>query len=228
MRQYETTGIVASKINLVDLAGSERQSTSNKDKNMSRFKESASINTSLLTLGKIIYILSDQSKSANPSQSIHVPYRESSLTYLLRESLGGNSKTSMLATINSTSAHLEETLCTLRYAAQAKCITNSATLNHNQKWDDMTIELSMMKKNTLNENLLARIKNEWQLKLDEANRRKEDELRLLEKQMIQIYENENQSRNCCLINLTEDMLFSEKLIYIIRVRNSMALVTPER
>ncbi|CAL1526506.1 unnamed protein product, partial [Lymnaea stagnalis] len=103
---------VNSKINLVDLAGSERQSLANTSGE--RLREGASINKSLLTLGKVISLLCDRSQSSKKSK-IFIPYRESVLTWLLKESLGGNSKTAMIATISPSNQHIEETLSTLRY-----------------------------------------------------------------------------------------------------------------
>lgn len=110
-----------SKVSLVDLAGSERLGSSYN--NEERMKQGVYINKSLLTLGKCISALSDQRKSQ------FVPYRDSVLTWLLRESLGGNSLTSMLATISPSTTHIEETLATLRYACQARTIVNRARIN---------------------------------------------------------------------------------------------------
>ncbi|KAL1490469.1 hypothetical protein ABEB36_013157 [Hypothenemus hampei] len=109
-----------SKVSLVDLAGSERLGSSTNDE---RMKQGVSINKSLLTLGKCISALAEKRKNH------FIPYRESVLTWLLRESLGGNSLTSMLATISPSSSHLDETLSTLRYACQARTIVNRATIN---------------------------------------------------------------------------------------------------
>ncbi|XP_018320512.1 kinesin-like protein KIF14 [Agrilus planipennis] len=111
-----------SKVSLVDLAGSERLGSSyNCEEKM---KQGVSINKSLLTLGKVISALAEQRKGVQ-----FVPYRESVLTWLLRESLGGNSHTTMLATISPSNAHSDETLSTLRYACQARSIVNRARVN---------------------------------------------------------------------------------------------------
>eukprot|EP00054_Salpingoeca_dolichothecata_P027107 m.197133 g.197133 ORF g.197133 m.197133 type:complete len:1089 (-) comp25865_c0_seq2:49-3315(-) len=116
----------ASKISLVDLAGSERSGLINKGSN-ARLKEGNVINKSLSTLGKVIATLAE--KSTGKTKGVHVPYRESVLTWLLRESLGGNSKTVMLAAISPAADNFEETLSTLRYANQAKRIINKAVVN---------------------------------------------------------------------------------------------------
>ncbi|XP_031365434.1 kinesin-like protein KIF14 isoform X2 [Apis dorsata] len=113
-----------SKINLVDLAGSERlsQTCASGD----RLKEGVSINKSLLTLGKVIASLAENTSNRKRG---FVPYRESVLTWLLKESLGGNSRTAMLGTISPANIHVEETLATLRYACQARAIVNRVRIN---------------------------------------------------------------------------------------------------
>ncbi|XP_041481243.1 kinesin-like protein KIF14 isoform X2 [Lytechinus variegatus] len=116
---------VTSKINIIDLAGSERCAATNTTGD--RLKEGANINRSLMTLGKVISGLSD--KSLNPKKKVFIPYRDSVLTWLLRESLGGNAKTAMIATVSPASTHSEETLSTLRYAKQARSIINVAKVN---------------------------------------------------------------------------------------------------
>ncbi|XP_069697574.1 kinesin-like protein KIF14 [Periplaneta americana] len=113
-----------SKINLVDLAGSER--LSHTCTSADRLREGVSINRSLLTLGKVIAALAD---NGNSKKKAFVPYRDSILTWLLRESLGGNSRTTMLATISPANIHLDETLATLRYACQARTIVNRVRIN---------------------------------------------------------------------------------------------------
>lgn len=107
---------IVSKISLVDLAGSERANSTGATG--TRLKEGALINKSLSTLGRVIAALA----SASSSSMEKVPYRDSVLTFLLSPSLGGNSKTIMLAAISP--ADYEETLSTLRYADQAKKIKN--------------------------------------------------------------------------------------------------------
>ncbi|XP_044268605.1 kinesin-like protein KIF14 [Tribolium madens] len=112
-----------SKVSLIDLAGSERLvGSQNSDE---KIRQGVSINKSLLTLGKVISALADQKKNQ------FVPYRDSVLTWLLKESLGGNSLTCMLATITPANTHLDETLATLRYACQARTIVNRARINEN-------------------------------------------------------------------------------------------------
>ncbi|UZJ55379.1 hypothetical protein CBS101457_004699 [Exobasidium rhododendri] len=119
-----------SRISLVDLAGSERANSTGATG--SRLKEGANINRSLTTLGKVIAALAVASmEPAKGKRKValdnFVPYRDSTLTWLLKDSLGGNSKTAMIAAISP--ADYEETLSTLRYADQAKKIKNKAVVN---------------------------------------------------------------------------------------------------
>ncbi|XP_021939166.1 kinesin-like protein Klp61F isoform X2 [Zootermopsis nevadensis] len=107
------------KLNLVDLAGSENIGRSGAvDK---RAREAGNINQSLLTLGRVITALVERAP--------HVPYRESKLTRLLQDSLGGRTKTSIIATISPAACNVEETLSTLDYACRAKNITNRPEIN---------------------------------------------------------------------------------------------------
>ncbi|KEG15460.1 putative Unc104-like kinesin [Trypanosoma grayi] len=113
-----------SRLNLVDLAGSERLS-----KTMAtgrRLVEGANINKSLACLGNVISSLAEEQEMG---KSRHIPYRDSVLTWILKDNLGGNSKTVMLATISPSSAQYEETMSTLRYAERAKKIVNKAVVN---------------------------------------------------------------------------------------------------
>ncbi|CAO2578570.1 Kinesin-like protein KIF16B [Lemmus lemmus] len=114
-----------SKIHLVDLAGSERADATGATG--VRLKEGGNINKSLVTLGNVISAL-----AANPlvkKKQVFVPYRDSVLTWLLKDSLGGNSKTIMIATISPADVNYGETLSTLRYANRAKNIINKPTIN---------------------------------------------------------------------------------------------------
>ncbi|KAG2387641.1 hypothetical protein C9374_001235 [Naegleria lovaniensis] len=112
-------------INLIDLAGSERADKTGATGE--RLKEGSAINVSLTALGDVINKLSE--KAENPNKKVFVPYRNSVLTWLLKESLGGNSKTIMLATVSPSDYNYQETLSTLRYASRAKSIKNKAKVN---------------------------------------------------------------------------------------------------
>ncbi|XP_052647957.1 kinesin-like protein KIF1B isoform X11 [Harpia harpyja] len=120
-----------SKISLVDLAGSERaDSTGAKG---TRLKEGANINKSLTTLGKVISALAEvdncTNKSKKKKKTDFIPYRDSVLTWLLRENLGGNSRTAMVAALSPADINYDETLSTLRYADRAKQIKCNAVIN---------------------------------------------------------------------------------------------------
>uniref|UniRef100_A0A8C2HUT3 Kinesin-like protein n=1 Tax=Cyprinus carpio TaxID=7962 RepID=A0A8C2HUT3_CYPCA len=115
-----------SKISLVDLAGSERADSSGA-RGM-RLKEGANINKSLTTLGKVISALADM-QGTKKRRSDFIPYRDSVLTWLLRENLGGNSRTAMIAALSPADINYEETLSTLRYADRAKQIKCNAVIN---------------------------------------------------------------------------------------------------
>ncbi|KAK3208667.1 hypothetical protein GRF29_77g1582381 [Pseudopithomyces chartarum] len=122
--EMNMSGEKVAKISLVDLAGSERaQSTGATG---ARLKEGAEINRSLSTLGRVIAALADASTGKKKTQ---VPYRDSILTWLLKDSLGGNSLTAMIAAISPADINFEETLSTLRYADSAKRIKNHAVVN---------------------------------------------------------------------------------------------------
>lgn len=112
------------KLNLVDLAGSERQSKTGTTGE--RFKEATKINLSLSALGNVISALVD-------GKSTHIPYRDSKLTRLLQDSLGGNAKTCMVANVGPASYNYDETLTTVRYANRAKNIKNKPIINEDPK-----------------------------------------------------------------------------------------------
>jgi kinesin family protein 3/17 len=112
------------KLNLVDLAGSERQAKTGATGD--RLKEATKINLSLSALGNVISALVD-------GKSQHIPYRDSKLTRLLQDSLGGNTKTVMCANCGPAGYNFDETLSTLRYANRAKNIKNKPKINEDPK-----------------------------------------------------------------------------------------------
>ena len=115
---------IEGKLNLVDLAGSERQSKTGATGE--RLKEATKINLSLSALGNVISALVD-------GRSGHIPYRDSKLTRLLQDSLGGNTKTVMVANIGPADYNYDETMSTLRYANRAKNIKNKPRINEDPK-----------------------------------------------------------------------------------------------
>ncbi|XP_062108915.1 kinesin-like protein KIN-12C isoform X2 [Humulus lupulus] len=117
------------RLNLVDLAGSERQKSSGAEGD--RLKEAANINKSLSTLGLVIMSLVDLAHGKHR----HVPYRDSRLTFLLQDSLGGNSKTTIIANVSPSICSANETLSTLKFAQRAKLIQNNAKVNEDASGD---------------------------------------------------------------------------------------------
>ncbi|XP_068665503.1 kinesin-like protein KIN-12B [Aristolochia californica] len=133
-RCKNTTGgqnsLRTSRINLVDLAGSERQKLTGAAGE--RLKEAGNINRSLSQLGNLINILAEVSQSGKQR---HIPYRDSRLTFLLQESLGGNAKLAMICAISPAQSCKSETFSTLRFAQRAKAIKNKAVVNEEKQED---------------------------------------------------------------------------------------------
>ncbi|XP_034897751.1 kinesin-like protein KIN-4A isoform X2 [Populus alba] len=127
---------LCAKLHLVDLAGSERAKRTGSDG--MRFKEGVHINKGLLALGNVISALGDEKKR---KEGVHVPYRDSKLTRLLQDSLGGNSRTVMIACISPADINAEETLNTLKYANRARNIQNKPVVNR----DPMSSEMLKMR-----------------------------------------------------------------------------------
>ncbi|KAA8497054.1 Kinesin-like protein KIN-4C [Porphyridium purpureum] len=138
---HEQQKFLAAKMHLVDLAGSERAKRTQAEGQ--RLKEGIQINKGLSVLGKVISILCEASEnnghntpnnvtSGSGLSHVHVPYRESKLTRLLQDSLGGNSRTVMIACISPASSNLEESLSTLRYASKARNIKNRPSQNQDE------------------------------------------------------------------------------------------------
>ncbi|XP_034866264.1 kinesin-like protein KIF14 [Mirounga leonina] len=227
---------ITSRINLIDLAGSERCSTARTSGD--RLKEGVSINKSLLTLGKVISALSEQANR----KRVFIPYRESVLTWLLKESLGGNSKTAMIATISPAANNIEETLSTLRYASQARMIVNIAKVNEDMNAKlirELKAEIEKLKaaqRNSQNidperyrlcrqeitslrmklhqqERDMAEMQRAWKEKFEQAERRKLQETKELQKAGI-TFQIDNHLPN--FVNLNEDPQLSEMLLYMIK------------
>ncbi|XP_048337159.2 kinesin-like protein KIN-12D isoform X1 [Ziziphus jujuba] len=151
-----TTNLRFARLNLVDLAGSERQKTSGAEGE--RLKEAANINKSLSTLGHVIMVLLDVAHG----KPRHVPYRDSRLTFLLQDSLGGNSKTMIIANVSPSISCAAETLNTLKFAQRAKMIQNNAVVNEDSTGDVIALqhqiwllkeELSILKRQNVSRSL---------------------------------------------------------------------------
>ncbi|WMV26890.1 hypothetical protein MTR67_020275 [Solanum verrucosum] len=128
--------ILCAKLHLVDLAGSERAKRTGADE--MRLREGIHINKGLLALGNVISALGDDKKR---KEGAHIPYRDSKLTRLLQDSLGGNSKTVMIACVSPADTNAEETLNTLKYANRARNIQNKAIVNR----DPMAAQMQRMR-----------------------------------------------------------------------------------
>ncbi|XP_022148525.1 kinesin-like protein KIN-12D isoform X2 [Momordica charantia] len=129
-----STNLRFARLNLVDLAGSERQKTSGAEGE--RLKEAANINKSLSTLGHVIMVLLDVARG----KPRHIPYRDSRLTFLLQDSLGGNSKTMIIANVSPSICCAAETLNTLKFAQRAKLIQNNAVVNEDSTGDVIALQ----------------------------------------------------------------------------------------
>ncbi|KAK2835393.1 hypothetical protein Q5P01_015877 [Channa striata] len=228
---------ISSRINLVDLAGSERCNSAQTSGD--RLREGASINKSLLTLGKVISALSEQ---ALTRKNVFIPYRESVLTWLLKESLGGNSKTAMIATVSPAGSNVEESLSTLRYAQQARTIINLAKVNEDTSAKlirELKAEVEKLRsaqmssqgiepervrlfqqeitalKNKLcqQEREMVEANRAWREKLEQAETRKREDTRELQKAGV-TFKVDNRLPN--LVNLNEDPQLSEMLLYMIK------------
>uniref|UniRef100_A0AAV2KUB8 Kinesin-like protein KIF14 n=1 Tax=Knipowitschia caucasica TaxID=637954 RepID=A0AAV2KUB8_KNICA len=232
---------ISSKINLVDLAGSERCNSAQTSGD--RLREGASINKSLLTLGKVISALSEQALSR---KKVFIPYRESVLTWLLKESLGGNSKTAMIATLSPAGSNVEESLSTLRYAQQARTIINVAMVNEDtnaklirelkaeveklraaqmsaqgvepERVKQFQLEIvALRNKLCQQEREMLEAHRAWREKLEEAEVRKREETKESHKAGI-TFKVDNRLPN--LVNLNEDPQLSEMLLYMIKEGNT--------
>ncbi|RGB31581.1 hypothetical protein C1646_642581 [Rhizophagus diaphanus] len=171
--QKSLTSKVTSKFHFVDLAGSERLKRTNSIGD--RAKEGIAINGSLLALGNVISALGDESRNVT-----HIPYRDSKLTRLLQDSLGGNSQTLMLACVSPADSNSMETLNTLKYANRARNIKNKVSVNESYNGD--TVEINQLC------GQISRLKMEIQTLraggLDEETSRKyEEEIKSLKEEL---------------------------------------------
>ncbi|XP_066235960.1 kinesin-like protein KIF14 isoform X2 [Saccopteryx leptura] len=227
---------VTSHIHLVDLAGSERCGSTRTSGQ--QLREGVSINKSLLTLGKVISALAEHGSR----RMLFIPYRESVLTWLLKESLGGNSKTVMIATVSPAASSVEETLSTLRYAHQARRIINVARVNEDMsaqlirelkaeieklkaaqrsrqhgdpEWNRLCRQevTSLRMKLHQQERDMAEMQRMWKEKFEQAEKRKHEEIKELQKAGI-TFQVDNHLPN--LVNLSEDPQLSEMLLYVIK------------
>ncbi|XP_071956300.1 kinesin-like protein KIF13A isoform X3 [Antedon mediterranea] len=227
------SGEKVSKISLVDLAGSERVSKTGSTGD--RLKEGSNINRSLTTLGLVISALAEQ--AAGKRKSNFVPYRDSVLTWLLKDSLGGNSKTVMIATISPSGDNYEETLSTLRYADRAKRIVNHAVINEDPNAKiirELREEVDMLKKQLKkaeslkadhlkerlqeSEKLMEHMTVTWEEKLTKTERIHKERQHALEQMGISVQASgiKVERNKCFLVNLNADPSLNELLVYYLK------------
>uniref|UniRef100_A0A8C9Z968 Kinesin family member 13B n=1 Tax=Sander lucioperca TaxID=283035 RepID=A0A8C9Z968_SANLU len=231
--QSKTSGEKVSKLSLVDLAGSERAAKTGAAGE--RLKEGSNINKSLSTLGLVISALADQGAGKNRSK--FVPYRDSVLTWLLKDSLGGNSRTAMVATISPAADNYDETLSTLRYADRAKSIVNHAVVNEDpnariirqlreevEKLKEQLTEAESMKAPELkdrleeSEKLIQEMTVTWEDKLQKTEAIAQERQRQLESLGISLQSSGIRvvDDKCFLVNLNADPALNELLVYYLK------------
>uniref|UniRef100_A0A3P8UWT2 Kinesin family member 13A n=1 Tax=Cynoglossus semilaevis TaxID=244447 RepID=A0A3P8UWT2_CYNSE len=233
--QSGNSGEKVSKMSLVDLAGSERVSKTGAAGE--RLKEGSNINKSLTTLGCVISALADQ--SAGKGKAKFVPYRDSVLTWLLKDNLGGNSKTAMIATVSPAADNYEETLSTLRYADRAKRIVNHAVVNEDpnariirelrEEVEKLKVQLSqaeslkapeLKEKLQESEKLILEMTVTWEEKLRKTEEIATERQKQLESMGISLETSGIKvgEDKCFLVNLNADPALNELLVYYLKVR----------
>ncbi|KAF5898706.1 kinesin-like protein KIF13B isoform X2, partial [Clarias magur] len=231
--QSGTSGEKVSKLSLVDLAGSERAAKTGAAGE--RLKEGSNINKSLTTLGLVISALADQGAGKNKSK--FVPYRDSVLTWLLKDSLGGNSRTAMVATVSPAADNYDETLSTLRYADRAKSIVNHAVVNEDpnariirelreevEKLRDQLTQAESMKAPELkerleeSEKLIQEMTVSWEEKLRKTEEIAQERQKQLESLGISLQSSGIRvgEDKCFLVNLNADPALNELLVYYLK------------
>ncbi|XP_051831696.1 kinesin-like protein KIF13B [Antechinus flavipes] len=231
--QSGTSGEKVGKLSLVDLAGSERATKTGAAGD--RLKEGSNINKSLTTLGLVISALADQGAGRNKNK--FVPYRDSVLTWLLKDSLGGNSKTAMVATVSPAADNYDETLSTLRYADRAKNIVNHAVVNEDpnariirdlreevEKLREQLTKAEAMKSPELkdrleeSEKLIQEMTVTWEEKLRKTEEIAQERQKQLESLGISLQSSGIKvgDNKCFLVNLNADPALNELLVYYLK------------
>uniref|UniRef100_A0A8D0L322 Kinesin family member 13B n=1 Tax=Sphenodon punctatus TaxID=8508 RepID=A0A8D0L322_SPHPU len=231
--QSGTSGEKVGKLSLVDLAGSERAAKTGAAGD--RLKEGSNINKSLTTLGLVISALADQAAGKNKNK--FVPYRDSVLTWLLKDSLGGNSKTAMVATVSPAADNYDETLSTLRYADRAKNIVNHAVVNEDpnariirelreevEKLREQLTKAEAMKSPELkerleeSEKLIQEMTVTWEEKLRKTEEIAQERQKQLESLGISLQSSGIKvgDDKCFLVNLNADPALNELLVYYLK------------
>ncbi|XP_018605927.1 kinesin-like protein KIF13A isoform X7 [Scleropages formosus] len=242
--QSGNSGEKVSKVSLVDLAGSERVSKTGAAGE--RLKEGSNINKSLTTLGCVISALADQ--SAGKGKPKFVPYRDSVLTWLLKDNLGGNSKTAMIATVSPAADNYEETLSTLRYADRAKRIVNHAVVNEDpnariirelreevEKLKEQLSQAEALKAPELqeklheSEKLIQEMTITWEEKLRKTEEIAQERQKQLESMGISLESSGIKvgEDKCFLVNLNADPALNELLVYYLKEHTQVGANTSQ-
>eukprot|EP00698_Gefionella_okellyi_P007179 TRINITY_DN1745_c0_g1_i1.p1 TRINITY_DN1745_c0_g1~~TRINITY_DN1745_c0_g1_i1.p1 ORF type:complete len:1253 (-),score=415.70 TRINITY_DN1745_c0_g1_i1:5647-9405(-) len=229
-----------SSVNLVDLAGSERQEKTGAEGD--RLREACAINKSLSALGNVISALADTAKG----KKVFVPYRDSVLTRLLQESLGGNSKTIMIAAVGPAHTNYDESLSTLRYADRAKRIVNKAVINESPQDKlvrDLKAEIERLKAQVgggsgatgssegsdelkaqlaANQHALQEVTEDFQTKLARAQETETQLHSALSDMGLSAKELQTMAGGAPqLVNLSSDALMAGNLVYYLRVGDTV-------
>ncbi|XP_060900419.1 kinesin-like protein KIF13B isoform X2 [Labrus mixtus] len=228
-----TSGEKVSRLSLVDLAGSERAAKTGAAGE--RLKEGSNINKSLTTLGLVISALAEQGTTKNKTK--FVPYRDSVLTWLLKDCLGGNSRTAMVATVSPAADNYEETLSTLRYADRAKSIVNHAVVNEDpnariirelrEEVEKLRVQLTQAEslkapelKDRLEESekLIQEMTITWEEKLRKTEEVAQERQKQLESLGISLQSSGIKvgDDKCFLVNLNADPALNELLVYYLK------------
>lgn len=198
-KEAEQTSTVTARLNLVDLAGSERQAKT--QATGARLKEGAAINKSLTALGNVINALAESEKDKGSSHGrktkTHIPYRDSKLTRLLQDSLGGNARTLMIAAISPAADNFDETLSTLRYANRAKQIKNVSRRNEDvnqQVISQLRSEIDELRRQLLAQQSAsaAAVSGEDRARADEERQELEETIAALEHAKQQSWEQQQE------------------------------------
>ena len=227
----DVRGERVSKMSLVDLAGSERAVKTGAVGE--RLKEGSNINKSLTTLGLVISKLADQASGKRREQ--FVPYRDSVLTWLLKDNLGGNSKTIMISTISPAADSYEETLSTLRYADRAKRIVNHAVINEDpnnriirelreeveqlrEQLMHATVQTELQERLVESEKLIREMEQTWEEKLRKTEKIHQERQQALEKMGISVQSSgiAVEKDRYYLINLNADPSMNALLVYYLK------------
>ncbi|XP_042189389.1 kinesin-like protein KIF27 isoform X2 [Callorhinchus milii] len=211
----ETRGcvqLISSKFHFVDLAGSERVTkTGNTGE---RFKESVQINSGLLALGNVISALGDSRR-----KSAHIPYRDAKITRLLKDSLGGNAKTVMIACISPSSSSFDESLNSLKYANRARNIRNKPIVNYDPEWDridEMEFEIKTLRE-ALQHQHSSLVTRTSQVSQDLSSQDKK-RIHALEDQVAQLQVESYHYKQCT----------DEAFQFLLEVRNTSKLTTNQQ